>query len=936
MPIYVLLLLSTLLGACTHISPSSEWDPAIIRGQLSNGLEYRLVNPGTPKDASNERLDIRLTVQAGSLDEEDRQVGVAHLLEHLNFYNQGELPARLRDYLQQHHWQQGLHYNAVTNYERTQYLLSPPRGVQELERALQALATLAFAADFTATDLEAERPIVIEEWRGGLGVAQRMNDQRTAAQRHDSRYPARATIGNREAILGARLEALRDYQERWYRPNNMTLSAVGDIDPERFRHLLERYFASALPAPLSERGYRELTLAPRLHIVRVQDAESGSNQLALMFRGHEAASRAPGLAGLRERLIDRMTLDAATRQLRRQAPQDGVSAFAVRKNQIGRYSSVLAIAATPDGRRHDDALSVLLKEIERLRQRGIQHADGERARQALRETAQGMLDNAQPYSFEQWVTRLNDATLREGIVQSRTQIAQSTLRQLDGITLDELNQRLRHWLSSPDQILQYSAPGLSPLTLASNERFNGLRTHWQGQRLEPPQPLQDTPSVDPVDAPSAGRPGHIVQRKTFPAQQVEQWQLDNGDRLVWLKPGFPLQRAYLQAETGAGELGPAETGWRQQMASQLLSRSAPFAWSLEQRRQWQSSHGLNLSLEHNLQRLEFHANAPSAELGALLALYRGLHTAPGLDEAMFDASRLELQQRLESVRHDLQLRQNASQQALLNPHATWQMPTQGELQALSIQDIRRDWQRLARHPVTYYLLADIPRERLESLVREELAAIPRAPARPGVDMASGRQAAGMRSATLRIAREPRATLNANSYSELPWSPEDAAAIRLLTPMANRALKQALRSEASGVYRLVFDSSLNQDSNRVESRLTFSSAPARVEELWRLALKTLRDLPRQLSPEESRQALQALANSEQERLTDPGTQLQRLVLGYRAWGTPDYLSRQAQLVTAIDHRRLQRLAGRLFDERNSTRLLLLPGPPEATVTSRAPH
>ncbi|WP_372438947.1 hypothetical protein, partial [Pandoraea sputorum] len=100
-----------------------------------------------------------------------------------NFYNHGNATDDIRQRMSQWGWVSGRHYNAVTSYDRTQYLLSPSGGAAQTEQALQALATLSLAADYNAADLDRARPIVIEEWRGGLGVAQRMNDQRTAAQR---------------------------------------------------------------------------------------------------------------------------------------------------------------------------------------------------------------------------------------------------------------------------------------------------------------------------------------------------------------------------------------------------------------------------------------------------------------------------------------------------------------------------------------------------------------------------------------------------------------------------------------------------------------------------------------------------------------------------------------------------------------------------------
>ena len=70
-----------LLGACASLpepDAALPWDSQVVHGQLANGLAYRLVRD--PSQA--QRLDLRLTVKAGSVDETDDQVGVAHMVEH--------------------------------------------------------------------------------------------------------------------------------------------------------------------------------------------------------------------------------------------------------------------------------------------------------------------------------------------------------------------------------------------------------------------------------------------------------------------------------------------------------------------------------------------------------------------------------------------------------------------------------------------------------------------------------------------------------------------------------------------------------------------------------------------------------------------------------------------------------------------------------------
>ncbi|RMQ40915.1 hypothetical protein ALQ04_00963 [Pseudomonas cichorii] len=921
-----------MLSACAQFPGSPQpqtWDPQITRGHLTNGLEYRLVREtGQPG-----RIDVRLTVKAGSVDEEDNQVGVAHMVEHLNFYSHAGQAENVRSLMNQWGWIQGRNYNAMTNYDRTQYLLSPTGGAAQTEQALQALSILTLAHDYNADNLEQERPIVIEEWRGGLGVAQRMNEQRTASQRIGSRYPEHRTIGNEAAIRSATLTELQNFEKRWYVPNNMVLTIVGDIDPATLPTRIEHWFGKAKPADLPEKSYRELTLDKQLKIVRLQDSQSGSNQVALLFRLHEAPSRAPTLDGLRERLIDRITLSLLLDQLRLQPREPGVRTLTVQKSLIGDYSSVLGFAAGVEGDAHDVALKQLLTEIERIRRFGLRDADLTREKDSIRAIAQKMLDKSPQRTFEQWVNDLNDAANQTRIVLPKHDIATQYLAALDSIELKDLNQRLKSWTDSPDRVLQLSAPGLKPLSLPTVEAVNGLITHIHSSQLEAPQTAPAAASQEPEALPAipaASAKGQIVKRKAFAEQKVEYWQLSNGDRLVWLKRNGENGRLVMQADSSAGFMTTEIPAWRSQMAAQLAGQSAPHGWNEEQIRRWRSEQGVTFSLDQEAGRLQLDLSTidnkkdlPAQQrLQALLQAYRLSQTSTDIDSEALEEARNELIERMSRNTDNVRELQDKALRTLQYGQDNWQSPTVGDLQRLQSQDLTADWQRLSQAPATYYLMADVDASVLQPLVEQELAGISRG--KP-LKTSQQQQRSGYHAQELAIGIEPRAMLYAHSYHARAWTPEDAARVSTLKDIALRALKEQLRGEASGVYRLTFDSSLNQQTQRIESRLNFSSDPARVEELWQMARTTLAKLPKNISEKDIVAARKSLIQQEKLRRDDPQTQMRRLILSDRYWGDPRYLSQQQQLTQALTVPALKRLAGELFDPQNLVQLRLLPAP-----------
>ncbi|WP_350448578.1 insulinase family protein [Pseudomonas solani] len=919
-----------LLAGCASLGGGERlpWDDRVLRGELDNGLEYRVVEDRSEAG----RLDVRLTVRAGSVDEADDQVGVAHLLEHLAFYSRGGQGVNVRQRMEALGWQQARNYNAVTSYDRTQYLLSPAKGAAELEPALHALATLVFAGDYRAEDLERERPVVVEEWRGGLGNAQRMNDQRTASQRVGSRYPEHRTIGNEAAIRAAQVEALKAFQQRWYQPGNMVLSIVGDVDPHRVATAIEQALGQVPGQAVPSREHRELPLDGKLKIFHLQDSQSGSNQVALLFRLHEPASRAEGPDGLRERLVDRLTLSAMLAQLRRQPLQPGVRSLSLQKTQIGNHSSVLGVAAGVTGESHDAALRQLLGEVERLRRFGISEADMDAQKARVRSTAQGMLERPDTRDFQSWINELNDAAVLGRPVQRKHVIARAYLGVLDSVGLDEINQRLRTWVDSPDQVLQLSAPGLTPLRLPTVAEVQRLNAQLAVQPLARPQPWQ--PEVEPVvthpEVPGPGAPGEIVSRRSFAAEQVEHWQLSNGDRLVWLRKPGAKGGVGFKAESSAGFMVEGMQPWRVQMAAQLAGQSGPAGWSPEAMRLWRSEQRVSFALEQQAQRLEIdlgHLPTPAGkssapvDVQALLQVYR-LSQQASIDPQAFEAARTDLGERIQRSRDSVRERQDDLQRRLSHGDDGWVLPSRDELAALNRDTLDADWQRLVRAPVTYYLMADVPAEQLEGWVRAELASIPRG---QPLQSRSALQQPGQRQGELEMALEPRASLRLLSYQAHEWNPQDAARVAALRELARQRLKQALRGEAGGIYSLNFDAELNPDSQRIESRLSFSCDPARLDELRELARSTLAELPRHIDEKSLAPLRRELVRQEGLRHDDAETQLRRLVLSERKWQDPRYLAQQSAVADALQVEALKGLATRLADPANRVQVLLTPAP-----------
>ena len=205
-------------------------DPDTRTGTLDNGLRYLIRDNDNPGG----KAELRLAVDAGSVLEDDRQLGGAHFLEHMLFNGTERFPKNeLVDVLRSFGAGFGADINASTTYDETVYQLTVPNDDDIVETGLDILEEWLSFATIDPDDVEAERGIVLDEWRSRSQTSNgRIFDAFAGFHLAGSDYDDRSPIGGREAIETITADDLRRFYDDWYRPDNASVIVVGDIDPE--------------------------------------------------------------------------------------------------------------------------------------------------------------------------------------------------------------------------------------------------------------------------------------------------------------------------------------------------------------------------------------------------------------------------------------------------------------------------------------------------------------------------------------------------------------------------------------------------------------------------------------------------------------------------------------------------------------------------------
>ncbi len=233
----------------SDVPRDEEW----LFGKLDNGIRYGVRENGVPPG----QVSIRVRIDAGSLYENDSELGYAHLLEHLLFRESKYLgPAEAIPTWQRLGATFGSDTNAETSPTHTVFKLDLPNvSPQKLDESMKLLSGMIKAPVLSDANVRTEVPIVLAEKRERGGVGERVSEQTMQTLFAGQRLAERITIGTEDSLLAADGQSVRTFYNRWYRPQNTVISVVGDLDPVLFAAVLEKYFADwtvageAAPAP---------------------------------------------------------------------------------------------------------------------------------------------------------------------------------------------------------------------------------------------------------------------------------------------------------------------------------------------------------------------------------------------------------------------------------------------------------------------------------------------------------------------------------------------------------------------------------------------------------------------------------------------------------------------------------------------------------------
>lgn len=211
-----------------------ENHPNLHIGKLSNGLRYVILpNPSPPN-----RFEAHLEVHAGSVDEEEEEQGIAHLVEHCTFLGSKRREGLLGT---------GARSNAYTDFHHTVFHVHAPHanannGQPMLPAVLDALTEIGFEPEMLPARIEKERKAVTAEAQMMNTIEYRVDCQLLQYLHWENALGCRFPIGKMDQVQRWTRDEVYNFWQKHYYPENATLYVVGDVDVKETERLIQENF----------------------------------------------------------------------------------------------------------------------------------------------------------------------------------------------------------------------------------------------------------------------------------------------------------------------------------------------------------------------------------------------------------------------------------------------------------------------------------------------------------------------------------------------------------------------------------------------------------------------------------------------------------------------------------------------------------------------
>ncbi len=793
------LLLSFLFSPMAAPAQPLPSDPRNLSGKLDNGVTWVYRQHSQPPG----KMTLEMHVRSGSLNEADSQRGLAHFLEHMAFNGtENYPPGKLITYFESIGMQLGPDLNAYTSFDETVYLLfTPNTELEQIEKALTVMSDYAFRALLTATEIDKERGIVLEEERRGKGVQQRLRDKLWPELYAGSRFAERLPIGKAEVISKAAREEFVDYYRAFYRPENITIVLVGDAAPEPVLPLIKKWFGEFKPTgparPSKGPEFKPFT-ADRALVATDPEMAYCQIQIVNILEGLPPVTTK---AQARTQLINELGSWIVNRRYDDQVKSGKASyrGAAAGVNDFFHDAELVSASATGEAKDWSRMLDEVIAEVKRGRDHGFTDRELKLAKSETLSAVERSVRTESTRNARDIATEIINSVNDREPVLSALQSLDLHKELLPQISLAEVNAAFKKNFT-PGRFAHVLTMSSKETTPSRDEVLTKARAAW-AREVEAPKEEKAISSL----LTSLPTPGKVVESSSDKDLGITSAWLENGVRVHHRFMDYKKDSIMVSIALAGGEIEETvQNSGVTDVATLAVDDAATSRFTSAQIRDFMTGKNISVSASGMDDSFAITVAGSPVDLESGLQLAHALLIDGRIEEAAFKNWRLASLQRLEQSQRQPQYKAMEAMAHLISNSDARRIPsTKATIEALSLEAGQKWFDRLRKEaPIEVAVVGDMALEKVIPLIERYVGSLSKRPrtANHIKALRKSPRPAGPLSRKVEVATvTPQAVALTGFGGAEGRNTKDARAMGIAANVLTSRLRQRLREDLSIVY-----------------------------------------------------------------------------------------------------------------------------------------
>jgi zinc protease len=817
------------------------FDQDVLIGKLENGLTYYIRENKQPEN----RAQIWLAVNAGSILEDEDQLGLAHFVEHMAFNGTEDYAKQeIIDFLESIGMKFGPEINAYTGFDETVYMLQLPTDSAEiLEKGLEILNQWAHKISFEAEEIEKERGVVIEEWRLGRGAQMRMLDRQLPVIFSGSKYMDRLPIGTKESLETFEQESLKRFYRDWYRPELMAVIAVGDFKSENIQNLIEEKFSEMVHVE-NVRTREEFPVPDHTETLYAiaTDPEATNTMISVYYKSDPLSENLVGdyRRMLTEQLYSRM-MNLRLYELLNQAEPPYLYAYKTRAG-LARTKTIhsLNVSVKEDG--IEKGFETVLTEAERIHKHGFTESELERTRTWMIRRMEKSFEEKDKTESSRFASEYLRNFFENEPIPGITYEFNAVKEMVPGITLEEVNYLAGSWMSESNRVVLLSAPEKEDIIIPGESE---LETLFSSVKQKDIIAYQDIVTDEPI-LEELTTDAEYVSEDYNEKLDVTTWRLSNGITVMLKPTDFKNDEIMFQGYSYGGNSLVSDDQYRSsRAATDIISLSGLGEFELNALNKKLA--GKVVSVFPYISELSegISGNCSRRDMETMFQLAYLYLTRPRQDTSAYLSYKTRMQGVIENRFSDPE---SAFYDTLMvtlgNYHfrkRPWSMEMLEEIDPADCYNIYLDRFSDAGD-FTFVFVGSFDLDSIKPLIKIYFGSLPstgREESWKDIDLESPK---GIIKKTVQRGIEPKSKVSLTFTGDYKWNRDNNYALRSMVSVLQIKLREILREDMSGTYGTrVTASSSHIPREGYSISISFGCDPDRSEELTRTVFEVIDSL-----------------------------------------------------------------------------------------------